>query len=107
MDRKDKKELPHYMWSVVTGRISLLNKASRQAVAFMTKCEGFCAIQMPDEWHTIFLYDSLNNAKGARNRAEANGIKCGKNICRFRWEPNESGGMIVFDDTEFEKKQEE
>lgn len=95
----NKKSMPRYMYSVATGKINLLSKASRDAVEFMKKQEGFCALQMPDPWHTLFLYDSMNHAKGARNLATKEGIQCGRNICRFRYD-DIGGGTITFDDPE-------
>ena len=93
---------PKYVWSVATGRISLFQKASIDAVQFMSKQKGFVAIQMPPGGGTLFLYNSLNNAKGARNLAEAKGIQCGLNICRFRHE----GDTIVFDDPNYKEDSE-
>lgn len=82
-----------YLYSVATGAINPFMKPSRDAVAFMRKQEGFVAIH-PENEHTLFLYDSRNNAKIARNMAISKGIKCGNNICRFRWEKD----TIVFDE---------
>ena len=93
------KELPKYMWGVATGRINIFWKKSRQAVDYMTKQEGFLAI-FPANDHTLFFYDSENNAKGARNMARTKGIQCGNNICRFR---NDELGPI-FDDPNFESE---
>ncbi|MCR5255053.1 MAG: hypothetical protein K6D96_03905 [Acetatifactor sp.] len=93
------KELPKYMWSVATGKINIFWKKSRQAVDLMTKQDGFIAI-FPTSDHTLFFYDSENNAKGARNIAKSKGILCGKNICRFR---NDETGPI-FDDPNFESE---
>ena len=90
-----------YLWSVATGKINLFKRKSREAVNYMTKQQGFTAMHItPDGQNTLFLYDSENNAKGARNMARTRGIECGTNICRFKWD---GGDMLEFDDPNYKE----
>ena len=50
-------------------------KAMIQAIDIIKKTEGFLGINSIDLWHTLLLYDTLNNAKGARNDLEAKGVQ--------------------------------
>lgn len=92
-------KLPKYLYSVATGAISLVNKRSREAYEFMAKQDGFVSIY-PAIGHTLFLYDSENNAKGARNMARTKGIQCGNNICRFK---SDGESIITFDDLSYKE----
>lgn len=71
-----------YVWTVATGNVDPLKKASRKAVELVKGLEGFVAVHSHYPHGTLWLFDSLNNAKGARNQMEAKGIQCGTNICR-------------------------
>lgn len=89
-----------YVWSISTGRVSILSKKSRKAAEFMTSQEGF-EFCYPTRSHTLWFYTTENNAKGARNLARTQGIVCGKNICRFRRE----GNTVIFDDPYFNEQE--
>lgn len=83
------------MYSVATGRIVIWKKASRDAVRFIQKQKGFVAIAPVDYYGgNLWLFDSLNNAKRARNMMKLKGIGTGNNICRFTYED----GKLVFDE---------
>lgn len=83
------------LYSVATGRILIWKKASRDAVRFIQKQKGFVAIAPVDYYGgTLWLFDSLNNAKRARNMMKLKGIQAGNNICRFTYE----NGKLVFDE---------
>lgn len=83
------------LYSVATGRILIWKKASRDAVRFIQKQKGFVAIAPVDYYGgTLWLFDSLNNAKRARNMMKLKGIGTGDNICRFTYED----GKLVFDE---------
>ena len=88
-----------YLWSVATGNVNPLKKKSRIVVDCMRKQKGLVGVH-PTPNGTLWLFDSENNAKGARNMARTQGIICGENICRFKVEEN----GIVFDDPNFEEK---
>ena len=97
---KGVKAVTKYVWSVATGAVNPFLKKSREAVKFLSQREGFVAVH-PNGNGTLWLYDSQNAAKSARNTAEAKGIKCGRNICRFRWE----GDTLIFDDPDYKEGQ--
>lgn len=68
-------------WTVATGRTDIFRKASRDAVKYLVKQQGFVGVHIVPDGRQLFLYDSENHAKIARNMAESKGIVCGKNIC--------------------------
>lgn len=70
------------LYSVATGHVNAFKKASRDAVKIICVQPGFVATH-PCERGTLWFFDTLNNAKGARNVARAEGIICGSNICKF------------------------
>lgn len=90
-----------YLWSVATGDVNPLFKKSRKAAEYMRDQPGFVAIHPASPRGILWLYDSENNAKGARNMARTKGIKCGNNICRFKWD---GGNMLIFDDPNFQEE---
>lgn len=69
-------------WAIGTGRVSFLHKKSRDAAKYMSEQEGFVGVHiLPDGSERIlWLYDTENHAKVARNNAESMGIKCGSHI---------------------------
>jgi len=70
-------------WTVATGNVSLLRKASRQAAKYIANLEGFVGVHIdPQGRGTVWLFNSENNAKKARNLMQGKGIKCGTNICQ-------------------------
>ena len=72
------------LYSVATGRLNPLLKASRTAVEYMSNLQGFVGVYAdPEHGYLIWLFDTENHAKVARNLAESHGIQCGTNICRF------------------------
>lgn len=72
-----------YWYALPTGRIDILRKASRKAAKFMSKQKGFVGVH-PTDGYTLWFYETLNDAKGARNLGEAEGIQFGYNISRFK-----------------------
>ena len=94
--------MERYLWSVATGNVNPLMKRSREAVKYIQSLDGFVAVHpTPDYQGTLWLFDSENNAKGARNLLKAKGVECGKNICRFKWD---GGTVLIFDDPRFDEK---
>ena len=71
-----------YVWTVATGCVNTFKKSSREAVQFITGLEGLVAVHLHYPNGILLLFDSENNTKGARNLMEAQGIQCGRNICR-------------------------
>ena len=70
------------VWTVAVGNFNPLMKASRDAVKFIKDLEGLVAVHPCYPNGTLLLFDSKNNAKGARNLMQAKGIQTGRNICR-------------------------
>ena len=68
------------LWTVATGVVNPLVKESRQAVKFISKLHGFVGVH-PVDGYTVWLFDTENNAKIARNKMRNKGIECGTNIC--------------------------
>lgn len=72
------------VFSVATGVVSPFLKKSRAAVDYITKLEGFVAVHpTPDGQYTLWLFDSVQNAIGAKNLMDHKGIQVGNNICEF------------------------
>lgn len=69
------------VYTVATGNVNPFMKASRKAMEFMRDQEGMLGIYHGGERGLLWLFDTKNNAKIARNKAKAEGIVCGKNIC--------------------------
>lgn len=88
------------LYSVATGRIVVWKRKSRQAVRYISRLEGFVAMTPVDYGGTLWLFDSLNHAKSARNMMNLKGIGTGNNICRFTYENKQ----LVFDE-EYAKRE--
>lgn len=76
-------------------------KAEKEAIVMaeiLEGCEGLLGIH--PEWpRTVAAFDSLNNAKAAREKLEAAGRPCGKNIMNARWY-RARGEIVVKDKAE-------
>ena len=79
-------------WAIGTGRVSMMRKASRDAAKYITEQDGFVGVHIVPDGRTLWLFDSENSAKVARNNAEAMGIKCGTHIGEFFVEDKYLGG---------------
>lgn len=62
--------------------IDITRSSSRAAAEFIKSCEGFIAVHITTRG-VLWLFDSLNNAKIARNKCEGEGMTVGKNIGLF------------------------
>lgn len=79
--KKMKIEGTQQGYSVATGNFDITKKASRQAVKFAGTLDGLvCAIDCYPQG-LLWIFDTLNNAKGARNLMNSKGIVTGNNIC--------------------------
>lgn len=65
------------VWFFCTGKVNPLIKASSQAVKYISKQKGFLGVYPYNERGTLWIFNTENNAKIARNKAEAKGIVCG------------------------------
>ena len=70
------------LYSIATGMIDITRSGSRVAAEFIPSCEGFVAVHITTRG-VLWLFDSLNNAKIARNKCEGEGMTVGKNIALF------------------------
>lgn len=73
------------VWTVAVGHIPMfwwLRKGTREAVKLIKQQEGLLGIYNKYPQGTLLLFDTENNAKGARNMLKFHGIECGTNICR-------------------------
>lgn len=86
-----------YVWSVATGCANPFSRKSREAVDFIKTLDGFVGVHPAHPNGTLWFFDSKNNAKGARNLMEAQGILTGRNICRG-WIDGETLHMECVDD---------
>lgn len=75
------------LWSVAVGNLPLLPrflqpKGTKRAVELIKEQEGLVAVHPCYPRGTLLLFDTENNAKGARNILRYNGVQCGDNICK-------------------------
>lgn len=73
------------VWTVAVGNLPMLpflHKGVKQAIKLIKEQEGFIAVHPVYPRGTLLLFDTENNAKGARNVLRFNGVKCGDNICK-------------------------
>ena len=52
-------------------------KTMKEAMEFIKQMQGFVGIHPVDLWHNLLVYDSLNNAKGAKNEIRSQGCQVG------------------------------
>ena len=74
-------------WTVAVGNMPLLPKALMpkgvtKAIKLIEEQEGLLGVTPMYPRGTLLLFDTENNAKGARNVLRFNGVKCGDNICK-------------------------
>lgn len=67
-------------WAIGTGKVNPLFKASRQAANYISNLEGFVGIHIGPDGRNVWLFDTENHAKVARNMMRSKGIECGKHI---------------------------
>jgi hypothetical protein len=70
------------LYSIATGMIDITRSSSQVAAEYIPSCEGFIAAHITTKG-VLWLFDSLNNAKIARNKCEGEGMTVGKNIALF------------------------
>ena len=68
-------------YTVATGNVDPTNRKSRQAVKYVKNLKGLLGVHPLYPDGTIWLFDSENNAKIARNLMNEKGIQTGRNIC--------------------------
>lgn len=70
-------------WSVAVGNINPLQKASRDAVKYISKLKGFIGFYPHYHDGTLCFFRTENDAKIARNKMNSKGIQTGYNICEL------------------------
>lgn len=70
-------------WSVAVGNINPLQKASRDAVEYISKLEGFVGFYPHYPQGTLCFFKTENDAKRGRNKMNSKGILTGNNICEM------------------------
>lgn len=68
-------------WAVGVGNADPFNRASREALKFISKLSGLVGVHPYYPRGTLILFDSENSAKIARNEMNAVGIVTGDYIC--------------------------
>lgn len=81
-------------WTVAVGRIPLIpwKKGMREAIKLIKEQKGFMAVHPVIGKGTLLLFDSENNAKGARNVLRYHGVQCGNEICKVYVDKRYLGG---------------
>lgn len=55
-----------------------MRRAMKEAVEYISKLDGFIGFHPVDIWHTMLIFDTMNNAKGARNLLKAKDVAIGQ-----------------------------
>lgn len=62
--------------------MKLMRKATKaameEAIEFIKAQEGFVGVHPIDLWHNLLIFETLNNAKGARNSLKFKGVSVGE-----------------------------
>lgn len=84
MRKQPRKLMPgDEIYSVAIGAMPLAPWKMKRVVDFLSDLEGMVAVH-PEGDRNLLFFDTLNHAKAGRNLIEAEGNKCGTNICLFR-----------------------
>ena len=65
---------------VGVGNVNPLSRASRKAVKYISTLQGLLGVTPYYPHGTAIIFDTLNNAKIAKNLMEAKGIQTGREI---------------------------
>ena len=69
------------LFAIGAGRIAPVfgkKKQMEKTLMYIKGLDGFVGVNPMDLWHTLLLFDTLNNAKLARNKLEAKGVPVGQ-----------------------------
>lgn len=78
---KKKQEHEKIAFAIGAGRIAPkigMRKAQKAAIKEIQNCRGFLGFHPIDIWHTLLIYDTLNNAKMAKNKLTDKGVQLGQ-----------------------------
>lgn len=74
-------------WTVAVGNVPFFkNKRVKKALEIISKQEGLIGVHPVPPRGNLLLFDTENNAKGARNMLTFYGIECGDNICKVMYD---------------------
>ena len=74
-------------WTVAIGNLPLIpTKKARKTIELIKSQEGLIGVNPCYPRGTLILFETENDAKGARNIFRLNGIKCGDNICEVEYD---------------------
>lgn len=82
-----------YLYSVATQFVKPGTPEADSLLTFAKGQGGLVSVNLQDQG-ILWLYDTLNHAKIARNILSAAGFSCGYNICRFRVD----GSTLVYEE---------
>ena len=72
------------LWAVASGKIKPWLRKSREAVDYIAGLPGYVAVHIvPEDGRTLWFFETLNDAKGARNLMRSKGIAVGANISKW------------------------
>lgn len=75
------KENEQIVFAIGAGRIAPMigkRKAMEAGFKAVKECDGFIGVHPVDLWHTLLVFDTLNNAKAARNILKSKGMPLGQ-----------------------------
>lgn len=78
---KKKTDNEAIVFALGTGRIFPIpgkRKIMEKTMNYIKKLDGFLGVNIVDLWHTLLIFDSLNNAKAARNMLQSKGCPVGQ-----------------------------
>lgn len=67
-------------WAFATGRLVIWKKASRDAAHYIMTQPGYVGTHVVPDGRMLWVFKSENDAKRAKNNAEAQGAQCGKRV---------------------------
>ena len=81
--KKKQREDETIVYTVGCGRMcplptdkKAIKKGMKEAMEYIKKLDGFVGVHPVDLWHTLLLFETVNNAKSARNLLKAKDISC-------------------------------
>lgn len=89
---EERLEMDAFVFAV--GNLSLSpfkRRENRKFIAILNNQKGFLGVKPEYPRGTLLFFDTLNNAKGARNILRSKGVDCGDNIVTVKIDPRYVG----------------
>ena len=81
-------------WTVAVGNLPIFpTKRTKKTMELIKSQDGFIGVVPFYPRGTLILFETENDAKGARNVYRFYGIKCGDNICEVEYESDNPSAM--------------